>query len=327
MYKNGKKRMNRRQTKNALALTLWAVLTLLSATSLSAQEKWTELKFPIRGEAVMGMAFPSPDTAIVVTDKGHYARSFDGCKTWKAFSIRKDPPFEDVYFLNNDSGMICGRDGVIYRTVDGTKGWDGAITGDSVSWFTSCIMITGKIAIVAGIDFRTMKGVAYRTVDGSLNWTKLPDMGLGYGELFYEKGGPLCIQSYGRLHYSLDSGKTWSTLNTTNGKTGRATAFKGQTGVICGSAAMIAYSKDRGKTWKAVEISNDCNFTAVAMVDEKIGYICGTKATLLKTSDGGESWFPEIVMKDPVDFACMKLAGNYLYIGGVDGVIMRKKVR
>jgi len=319
--------MNVRQSKNAAALILWAALTFLAAAHLSAQEKWTELNTSIRGEAIMGMAFPSPDLAVAVTDKGHYIRSFDGGKTWKGFSILKDPAFDDVYFLNNDTGMICGHNGVLYRTVDGTKGWDGAITGDSVSWFTSVVMITGKIALVAGINFANMQGAMYRTEDGGLNWKKLPDMGLGYGELFYEKGGPLCIQSFGRLHYSLDSGKSWSSLNTTNGKPGRATAFKGQTGVICGTNSMIAYSKDRGKTWNSVNITLDCNFTAVAMVDEKTGYICGTKATLLKTSDGGEKWFPEVVMKDPVDFACMKLAGDYLYIGGVDGVIMRKKIR
>jgi len=319
---------NNQQPKNGSSLLTALLITLALPSLLTAADEWKELPFPVR-ETITGMSFLSPGFGYVVTDGAKYARTTDSGKTWNVYTLAKDdPPYDDVFFLNKDTGVICGQRGFVARTSDGCKNWTRTFWGDTTIWFTSVVMLGGDAAVLVGLIPGDLKGVLFRSSDAALNWRQVPDSGLGFGELFYRKGDPLCFQSWGKLHYSTDSGKTWSTLKTASGKTGRATAFYGQTGVICGNMAMIATSSDRGRSWNPVSLDKpEINFTSVALVDEKTGYIAGTGGTVMRTVDGGKVWVPEVVLKDPVDFACMTLVGDYLYIGGVDGVIVRKKVK
>jgi len=320
---------NNQQPKNRSCLLAALLLALALPSLLTAADQWTELPFPVR-ETITGISFVSPSTGYVVTSGAKYARTTDSGKTWNVYTLAKDdPPYDDIFFLNADTGVICGRQGFVARTSDGCKSWVRTFWGDTTIWFTSVALLGGGAAALVGLIPGEMpKGVAFRSSDAALNWTQLPDLGYGYGELFYHKGDPLCFQSWGKLHYSLDSGKTWSTLNTGSGKTGRATAFYGQTGVICGNLGMLSSSSDRGRTWTPSSLDKpDIHFTSAVLIDEKTGYVAGTGGTVMKTTNGGKLWLPEVVLKDPIDFACMKLVGDYLYIGGVDGVIMRKKAK
>lgn len=320
---------NGQQPKNLIGVLAVLMLALAIPALVSAEDAWTELPFPVR-ETITGISFVSPSLGYVVTSGAKYARTADSGKTWKVYSLGKDDPlYDDVFFLNKDTGIICGRNGFVARTTDGCKNWVRTFWGDTTIWFTSVVMISSDAAMLVGlIPGDIPKGVLFRSYDGGLNWRQVPDSGFGFGELFYRKGDPLCFQSWGRLHYSLDSGKTWSTLKIGSGKTGRATAFYGQTGVICGNLAMLSYSSDRGRTWNPITIDRpELRFTSVVLIDEQTGYVAGTGGTVMKTTNGGRLWLPEFVLSDPIDFACMKLVGDYLYIGGVDGVIVRKKVR
>ncbi len=317
------------QPKNRPCFIAALVLTLILPSVLVADDKWTEIPFPLR-ETITGISFVSPSLGYVVTDGAKYLRTNDSGKTWKGYTIGKDDPrFDDVFFLNADTGVICGQRGFVATTLDGCKTWIRTFWGDTTIWFTSVAMLGGGPAVLVGLmPGELPKGVLFRSRDNGMNWTQLPDSGFGFGELFYRKGDPVCFQSYSKLHYSVDSGKTWSTLNTSSGKTGRATAFYGQTGVICGNSAMIATSKDRGRSWSPVSLpEQEVHFTSVALVDKLTGYVAGTKGTVMKTTDGGKTWEQETVLEDPVNFSCMKLVGDYLYIGGVDGVLVRKKVK
>jgi photosystem II stability/assembly factor-like uncharacterized protein len=317
------------QSKNRFfPLTMFVVIALAPAVLFGA-DSWTDLKFPVR-ETVTGISFVSPSTGYAVTSGGKYARTLDSGNTWKAFVLSKEePPYDDVFFLNKDTGIICGRNGFVARTIDGCKNWTRTFWGDTMIAFTSVAIMSKNAAVMIGLKPGDLpRGVIFRSPNAGQDWVQLPDSGFGFGELYYHKGDPLCFQSYGKLHYSVDSGKTWSTLNTGSGKAGRATAFYGQTGIICGNMAMIAVSSDRGRNWNPITMDKpEIHFTSVVLLDEKTAYIVGTAGTVMKTVDGGTVWSPELAMTEPVDFACMHLVGDYLYIGGADGVILRKKVR
>lgn len=317
------------QSKNRFFLLTLLILSLLSPTALFGAESWTQLNFPVR-ETVTGISFVSPSTGYAVTSGGKYARTVDSGNTWKAYVLSKEEPaYDDVFFLNKDTGIICGRNGFVARTTDGCKNWTRTFWGDTMISFTSVAIMGSNAAVLVGLKPGDLpKGVLFRSANAGQDWVQLPDSGFGFGELYYHKGDPLCFQSYGKLHYSVDSGKTWSTLNTGSGKAGRATAFFGQTGVICGNMAMISVSSDRGRNWNPITMDKpELHFTSVVLVDDKTGFIAGTGGTVMKTVDGGNTWLPELAVKEPVDFACMNLIGNYLFVGGADGVIVRKKIR
>lgn len=325
---DGIKGMLRQQLKSLVArAALCSLLPFLVSSSVLAQG-WERVKLPI-DETVTGLSFISPDTGYIVTSGAKYARTFDGCKTWKFYTIRKDSSFEDVCFLNKDTGMICGSYGTIYRTIDGCKNWDAIWLPDPNDpvWLTSVLLLPGRIGLMVGlVPGNPPSSEAFRSEDGGRTWTKLPAMGLAYGELFYRSGDPICFQSWGKLNYSMDKGKTWSSMKVPSVKPTRATSFFKNTGVLCGNSGAVACTIDRGKTWKTVEQNSGINFTAALLVDEETGYIAGTGGSIFKTTDAGTTWQAE-KLPVSVDFAGLYQVGDYVYACGADGVILRTKIK
>jgi photosystem II stability/assembly factor-like uncharacterized protein len=296
-------------------------------TPLVGAQTWEKVSFPVP-ENITGLCFLNSSTGYAVTSGAAVASTTDGGKTWTAGRMKYGIPLEDVCFRNKDTGYVCGRKGLLSRTVDGGAVWEDRSIEDSTAFMISIRPLDAINVLALGLvrdSTGRISGVAYRSIDGGKKWTKLPDMGLGFGELFYRPGSPICFQSWGLLHYSTDLGATWQSRPTTQGKPGRATAFYAKTGVICGNNGMAAYTADGGTTWNQVNADEAVSFTSVALVNDKLGYMAGTGGTIMKTVDGGKTWAQETV---PVTFDIYELclAGRYLYAAGKDGNIIRTSV-
>ncbi|MFZ1684477.1 MAG: YCF48-related protein, partial [Candidatus Zixiibacteriota bacterium] len=160
------------------------------------------------------MSFYSPDSGYVSLAGAGYGRTFDGGKSWKIYTVRKgqDSAFEDICFVSGDTGIICGRFGMLYRTVDGCKMWESIWLpdNDKTPWLTSVALMHGGGGVMVGLKpGQPPTGVGYRTEDAGKTWSKIDVKGLAFGEIFYRPGEPICFQSWGRLNYSIDQGKTW----------------------------------------------------------------------------------------------------------------------
>jgi photosystem II stability/assembly factor-like uncharacterized protein len=309
--------------KTNLLILLTAILIV---PSIGAQT-WQRVNFPVH-ETITGICFVNANRGYVVTSGAAIGITTDGGKTWSAYRMKYDIPLEDVYFLNKDTGFVCGRKGLVSRTLDGGTTWEDRSIEDTTAYLLSIRPVNDSIVLTLGIVRETAErlvGVAYRSTDGGKKYTKLPGMGLGYGELFYRPGSPICFQSWGLLHYSTDLGATWQSLKTVEGRPGRATAFYGKTGIICGNNGMAAFTHDGGKTWTKIAADEEVHFTSVVLVNDQVGYMAGTKGTITKTVDGGKTWKQETIPTS-VDIFEMYLVGNTLYAAGRDGQIIRTTV-
>lgn len=319
--------MNSGQPKNrtcALCATALLALVLFAATALSAAD-WRAKRAPLE-ETITGISFPSPMVGFFVTSGGKFGMTSDGGEAWTVFSLSDKAIFEDVFFKNNDTGLAVGRFGRIYRTIDGGKQWeDRHLKTDSTSWLTSVVFLKDSVALATGLVPGAAKdGILYRSTDYGMNWTKVDISGIGFGELFYAKGSPVCFQSFGKLHYSTDQGATWQTLSTVSGKPGRSTAFYNNTGVLCGNDAMCAFSHDRGKTWTTVPMEGGAALTSAILVNDSLGYISGTGGFILKTTDGGKTWKKEENIPITVDLADITTNGRKVFAVGQNGFILIK---
>jgi photosystem II stability/assembly factor-like uncharacterized protein len=317
-----------RQTKNRLLLSFLLVtcISLLVFNETTQAQEWRATKIPF-DETITGLSFPTPTVGYFVTSSGKYGITKDGGKYWDVFRFLTEVGMEDVYFKSKDTGLAVGRNGMIYRTIDGAVNWEDRSLIDSIPWLTSGLFVNDTIALVTGLKPGTnLEGLLYRSIDGAKKWQKVEFAGMGFGELFAAKGVPVCFQSYGKLNYSTDLGKSWQSLETVGGKPGRATAFYNNTGILCGNDAMLAFSQDRGKTWMPVPTQGGAMLTSVVLVNDSLGYVGGTGGHIMVTKDGGKTWKKETPLPETVDVAKLAIAGNRLIVACAGGFIFNKPI-
>ncbi|MEW6051630.1 MAG: YCF48-related protein [Candidatus Zixiibacteriota bacterium] len=317
-----------RQSKNCLWLSAITVLAMFLFAGSTRADNWELIKTPV-DDNISGVWFVNPDTGFVVTSSGKVLRTDNGGRIWTLLRFPGNMPLEDVSFINGDTGIVCGRHGAILLTFDGGATWSDRSLRDTLPWLLSTIMLDSKTALVVGWarDAKDRsKGLLLRSTDFGRSWDQLPDLGRGYGELFYRAGSPVCFQSWGRLHYSRDLGATWQDRKTIDGKPGRAIAFYGTFGVIVGNQGMGAYTHDGGNSWTSISLDESVQYTSVALLSADIGYVAGSTGMLQKTIDGGKTWKAEKIPQ-PIDILDLCLIGNKLYAVGSDGGIIRGTVK
>ncbi|MDZ4723705.1 MAG: YCF48-related protein [candidate division Zixibacteria bacterium] len=303
------------------------LLTFISLDSAFAQS-WENLTFPGRA-TLTGASFLSDDTGYVSTSEGQCAKTVDGGRKWSIFQVAFGRHFEDLDFLSANLGFICGRKGTVYKTFDGGQRWVNISVPDSICWLLSIEFFNAGTGIVTGMTREAnipARGVSYRTTDGGKSWQKQASMGLGYGDLLNRTGKPLMLLSYGQLHESRDSGKSWTTIKTTQGKPARSLAVSGQNGIMVGNNGMCAVSADGGKAWDTVVVNIKNHLTSVAMVSPLSAYIAGVQGTMMFTGDGGLTWTKEEIPKT-FDIFDLALTNTRLFAIGSKGSILSKNLK
>ena len=289
---------------------------------------WTEISAGTTSN-ITGIAFCSPDTGHFVTHDGNLGVTFDAGAKWLLLPVAPETALEDLFFINRDTGMVCGRGGAIYRTTNGGRTWENVSIDDTQPWLLSVHMSSGTEAVVLGMTREKdapLKGLSLDTADGGKTWERHESHGMAYGEIFAAADGDLYHQSWGRLHLSKDNGKTWRTTETGDGKPGRVISILGSTGIRAGNNGMCDISRDNGKTWTPAVVRNDCHYTSIVMFDENHALVGGSRGALLETTDAGANWKSQ-VLPTQFDIYDMARAGTYVVVAGADGHLIRKKVR
>ncbi|MEW5995179.1 MAG: YCF48-related protein, partial [Candidatus Zixiibacteriota bacterium] len=188
------------------ATSVGLVLLLVSA---GLAQGWQAVPSPT-DETITGICAAHPDTMFVVTSKGNFARTTDGCRSWQSFVVSDEVHLEGVSFADSRIGVACGRNGSLFRTSDGGESWQACSPTDTVPWFSNVEMLDSRVGVVIGLSRDSASpfgGLCYRTIDSGRTWKEQESLGLGYAELLYLPNGPLYLLSFGRLHRSDDKGK------------------------------------------------------------------------------------------------------------------------
>jgi photosystem II stability/assembly factor-like uncharacterized protein len=304
------------------------ILALSILCSSAASQDWKIVSSPTE-DNITGICSVHPDTFFIVTSKGNCARTYDGGKSWQVAQVAAGIHLEDVSFADSKLGVVCGRSGVLYRTVDGGATWESKSLKDTIPWFIDVEMFDAQTGLVIGMtrdSASPLRGLALRTTDSGLTWNKQKPLGLGYAEILYNRGGPVYLLSFGQLHSSDDFGKRWKSAKTVDGLAARTVSIFGKTGLLAGPNGMCAFSSDTGQTWTKLDQWSEKIYIAAEMIDEEVGYIGGANATVMRTADGGHTWKAELMARS-FDVLDMCLIGDRLFAVGSNGGIIAKKVK
>ena len=235
-----------------------------------------------------------------------------------------DGMLQDVYFMDNQNGLVVGDGGLMLATSDGGKTWE-------------------KMEI----DMRP-PGAGQRPggPPGAGGGGPPPGFGRGgpaplYNIYFVDENVGFIIGGRGTILKTEDGGKTWARkMAMSSAGVGRGGNPRGMranlmgiqmisetTGFIAGTENTILKTTDGGETWvgsseraRVGETRN--NLEGIWFVSPTTGWVIGSFGILLHTADGGENWEKRDPGFDNNLFGIHFLDENTGWISGQEGLIL-----
>lgn len=216
----------------------------------------------LNGWAVGGIWFENKNVLLKTIDAG---------RTWIEVPTETDLPLNAVYFVDADTGIVVGEDGIVLRTTDGGISWD-----------------TRKMDNYIGYYLDIFRLLAITFTDKNNGWI----VGAGY---------------YGnQIYKTTDCGRTWlwnEQIITPKfyGGIYDICFIDQNNGFITGQYGFFAKTADGGTTWEYQNLWEKYQkeeyqyFYSISFIDSLNGWIVGGDyyAFILKTTDGGENWIEE----------------------------------
>ena len=240
---------------------------------------------------------------------GSYGRLFstrDGGKTWLRYAGVFEIDFQDLFFVNETEGWAVGQRygnnwgrGMIVHTSDGGITWqkqfEHETTNQLATKFFKAIRMKNNFVgwAIAGDYFDNFSPTyVYKTDDGGKNWNELPTpIQRPARRLKIANVDTLWADGYGvsPISTTVDGGISWDLYYNEYKYIGAISPRSGNSG------------------W--------CSF---------INYNQGSTSYLLYTIDRGNSWKKELELS--VNIIDIENKGNYMWIAGSKGLIMRKNL-
>jgi photosystem II stability/assembly factor-like uncharacterized protein len=283
------------------------------------------------GVRLRGVSAVSQRVAWASGDKGTYARTIDGGKTWEAGHVpgAGELDFRDVDAFSADVAYLLsigeGEQSRIYKTTDGGLNWTLQFKNNRPKAFFDAMAFWDSDHGIAVSDPVVGRFLIITTTDGGATWSEMPAAGMplalegegafaasgtciavrGKREVWFGTGGP----NGARVFRSTDGGLKW-TVATTGITAGKAAGIfsllflDAKQGVAVGGdytkesevGNNATWTEDGGKTWRVAERSRPGGYrSGVALIargrKERTLIAVGPSGSDYSLS-GGQTWLP-----------------------------------
>lgn len=303
-----------------------AILTILACAPL-ASAQWTMQSSGVTVR-LRGVSAVNRRVAWASGDKGTYARTTDGGRTWSAgvVSGAEGLDFRDVDAFDANTAYLLaigeGERSRIYKTVDGGRHWTLPFQNRRAKAFYDCMAFWTRARGLAISDPVEGRFLVVTTDDGGRTWKEqnaeaMPSALAGEGafaasgtcvavggksDAWFGTGGP----EGARVFRSHDGGRSWE-VSKTPLATGKAAGvfsltFWGAGAIVGGdytlekeAAGNAATSDDGGEGWLGVVERRPAGYRSC------VARVAGTRGPLLiavgpsgsdYSTDGGRTWTP-----------------------------------
>ncbi len=246
-------------------------------------------------------------------NKNVLLKTVNGGKTWTEVGTETDLSLNAVCFVNADTGIVVGEDGIIIRTTDGGSSWDTRKIDDYIGYYLD---VFGLLAItftddktgwIVGAGYYGNQ--IYKTTDGGrtwqwIEWIIYPKIYSGLLDIcFIDKENGFIVGDMGVFLKTTDGGITWQYRNLWEKYQKDEYQFFNSvffTDSLTGWIVVGDYytfglkTTDGGENW--VEVENDeiiAYLYKVRFSDKDNGWIVGASGLIYRTTDGGDNWISQ----------------------------------
>jgi photosystem II stability/assembly factor-like uncharacterized protein len=210
------------------------------------------------------------------------------------------PGYNKVYFLDQNTGFVCGVEG-FDKSTDGGTSWTTLNPNDSYQDMS--ILNTDTIWLVSG---NSLTGGVFRTIDGGLNWTQQLNLGSQNPNHIYMFNGRIgfIAEDGNYLRKTSNSGINWSLIS---GVEGFVDMYFADSLTGWKAYGNMRKTTDGGLNWVTQVLPSGGNIIVSSMdkftnVNSDTiwgvgGYIStglGARAMIYRTIDGGGNWLFQV---------------------------------
>jgi photosystem II stability/assembly factor-like uncharacterized protein len=196
--------------------------------------------------------------------------------------------FYAVKFFNQNTGIVCGSNGIILKTVSGDNNWINLSIDESLDLYGMYFTDVNR-GIIVGEN-----GLIIKTGNGGFSWQRMVSptantlRSVTFVDLFYG----FAVGDNGIIIKSTNGGDHWS-VNYNAPRNLRCVYFIDEnTGYAVGDSGLFLKTTNTGENW-STETIGIMNLTSVWFTDQVTGYLAtaGQPYSIpLKTTDGGLTW-------------------------------------
>ena len=202
-------------------------------------------------------------------------------------------PLWDIEFINENTGWVCGEQGVILKTTNGGNVWEIQNTGINNKVLYGIYPVNDSVVYCVGF-FETI----LKTTNGGENWIAIENGPAGQGDSYYSV-----------FFLNEDTGWIGSNSLATRKTTDGGSSFNNQfiftiprdlffkdamNGAGCGWGATIGTTTNGGNNWNVEQYCTPglgCeDFYRFSFIDDFTGFVVGRSGTTLRTTDFGFNW-------------------------------------
>jgi photosystem II stability/assembly factor-like uncharacterized protein len=294
------------------------ILFFLAFFPLNLYPQWMQITSPTSND-LYTVLFTDDLTGYVSGSlNGTIYKTVDGGASWNAISIDTIGTFYDMYFIDQQTGVIVGSSKKIFKTTDEGNTWE-LKTSDSsslysVSYYPNTYYAVGGIPTV--ID---------KSNDGGEVWTPVtpPTADLLKGVWFSTANlGWICGEN-GAIYKTSDAGATWISQVQPSNNFESIQFFGANYGYVVGAGGTLLRSSNSGTDWNPLSTGVTTALYDILLFNSSSGWITGENGVVLKTSNGGSVWFQQTTSTTNTLYAISMANSLTGYVVGNGGMILK----
>jgi len=238
---------------------------------------------------------------------------------WHRITSNTSSRLNSIYFINENTGWICGFESVLKTTNGGNTWSSNFLNGNHKSIYFNNIN-TGWIC--------GDNGRLYKTTDSGENWflvnvnlnTSLNQISFANEITGYIAG------NMGTILKTTNSGMNWfNTINTNSVEDFHSLKIVNNEVIIAtGTNSIILKTTNSGSSWDSTSFGVPNPLVTIDFVNENNGWVSGCCGMFLRTTNAGVNWTPEVFLTLGYTINSMTyLNENFGWVAGDAGYILR----
>ncbi len=192
----------------------------------------------------------------------------------------------NIYFINAQTGLICGSGGKVRRTTNGGANWT-VCSIPSSSAMHSIDFVDANTGVICAAN-----GNMVRTQDAGETWFELSGLsGTQLSVSFADMNTGVAVGLLGVMYRTTNAGLNWTLLPPITQNTLYSVQLIGDLGFACGTNfgndAGIVKTTDHGQTWFKTNSGTNNQLNGILFINSTTGFALGAGGTILKTTNGG----------------------------------------